>query len=812
MIRSLLCILFGLSIQSTFAARIQGMVLDENRQALSFVNIFFQGTNVGTVSNENGVFLLEMPEKQGILEFRYLGYQSHYEAVTEADSNRRIQVVMKPRAALLQETVVDGNRNPAEAIMKEVIASRNLWDIEGTTYQCEVYIKGLQRAEGVPEKIMGQKIDRENYGLDSLGNGIFYLFESVNGLSFQTPSTYQETVRSSRVSGRNDAFTFLRASDLVLDFNESLVPCFDMKRGFVSPIGNSGFFYYHYKLEGSYFEGNEKYYRIRFEPKRANDPAGKGILIIRDSLWYTQSVHLTLYRKNELTQLDSLSIHTEYQLFEGHYLPAGNQLTFGLNILGIGGFGYFYTQYLNYNFAPVNPTKKRRKREVLLIDDKATKRDSVYWDSIRPVPLTLLEIRDYQVKDSVEIQRELAKDSSNSNSIGIHWLWSSVYGTMFKNSFIWTSRSLLGSIQYNNVEGFVIEPRFELREKFQNSEDIKKYTQVTLRYGFSSTRIGGRLYAERYYHKSIPVTLFSEMANITTAMDGDKGMDATVNSLYSLILAQNNLKFYNRTAIGFGVKATVTNGLELSARYSMERRRTLENTTEYSFRQGNSALTPNNFPFLGFRDHYVQLAEFGFHFVPYNHYTRTPKGKVDMGSSWPVLSGKYTLGFPMFYDNVSFQKLEMRVDWDTRLGILGNTKISAGFGTFINKSKLYTPDYFHMNNNPGFYQAGENRMLRMQTLQPYFYSNDRGYVQLHVQHNFDGFLLNKIPGVRRLRAREFIGFQALSVPGKAPYYEFSFGFEQMAFHKKDPGLFRIEFIVGKSGKDTYPAIRLGYSF
>jgi len=759
---------------------------------------------------------VDIPTPEAIIEFRYLGYQNHYESVSSQFQDKSIRITMRERTALLKEAVVDGNSNPAIPIIKQVIEHRDEWDIGSHDYQCQVYIKGMQRAVDVPKRFMGIAIEREELGLDSNGNGILYLFESVNSLRYTAPKTYQEQIKSSKVSGKNNAFTYIRASDMVLDFNKSLVPFYDMERGLVSPIGGNGLFYYSYHLEGSYYEGNQKFYRIHFEPKRKNDPAGTGILIIADSLWYTQSIHCTVFRHNQLSILDSLEIDLEFQAQNGRYLPASTRMAFGLNVYSIGVSGYFMTQYLSYQLPNAALPKKRPKLEVLYVEPEAAKRDSVYWTEIRPVPLTVAEQEDYIKKESVRILNESMKDTVFRGGFGWHSLWSSTNFTKADRSHRYVLRGMLQSLQYTTVEGLVFEPRLLRLENYKGSSDIKYLTEYKLRYGFSNTRLGASMHSELHLRKKIPLIISSDFAFINTPFDGGKGMDPTMNSLYTLFLGQNYLKFYQRMALSLGLSTKVANGLSLQAGFSLEGRDPLKNTSDFSFNQGATHFTENkiiNNEQPQFQSHTLSLTTFGFNYTPFNRYITSPKGKIDLGSSWPTIRGKYTLGISS--DDISpskFQKIEFQVDWKTHLGILGNTRISAAFGAFLNNSQVYAPDYFHIGQNPSFFQGINNRMLRLQSVTPYAYSTQKGYVQVHVQHNFDGFLFNKIPGLRKLRAREFIGVQALAVPGQKPYYEFSFGLEQLALSKKDIGLLRIEFIVGTNGGKARPAFRIGRAF
>lgn len=98
-------------------------------------------------------------------------------------------------------------------------------------------------------------------------------------------------------------------------------------------------------------------------------------------------------------------------------------------------------------------------------------------------------------------------------------------------------------------------------------------------------------------------------------------------------------------------------------------------------------------------------------------------------------------------------------------------------------------------------------------MMPYLYNTTNAFAQVHVLHHFDGFLLNKLPGIRNIRTREFVSFQMMATKGSLPYYEISFGLDNLALYKKDPGLLRLElYMGGQAGNINQVGLRVGMSF
>ena len=87
---------------------INGIVRDAQQEPLIGVNIRIKGTGDGTISDLNGQYFLEVPNKQAILEFSYVGYETQ-EIVVGNQIN--INVNLKEESNSLDEVVVVGYGN-----------------------------------------------------------------------------------------------------------------------------------------------------------------------------------------------------------------------------------------------------------------------------------------------------------------------------------------------------------------------------------------------------------------------------------------------------------------------------------------------------------------------------------------------------------------------------------------------------------------------------------------------------------------------------------------------------------------------------
>ena len=82
--------------------------------------------------------------------------------------------------------------------------------------------------------------------LDSTRSGIIYLSETVSKITFQKPDKIKEVIVASKVSGKDNGFSFNNAASVNFDFYENYI---EFNVNVISPIADGAFNYYKYKLK-----------------------------------------------------------------------------------------------------------------------------------------------------------------------------------------------------------------------------------------------------------------------------------------------------------------------------------------------------------------------------------------------------------------------------------------------------------------------------------------------------------------------------------------------------------------------------------
>ena len=171
--------------------------------------------------------------------------------VTVSDDAELSFVLPEQKLTMTAVVIKSGGEDPAYEIIRQAIKKRSYYNKQVNGFSCKLYGKDLIRLRRLPKKVFGKKIpdeDRNDMGLDSSGQGIIYLSESVSKIYSQLPDKFKMEVMSSRVSGSGSfGFTFPAFISLynnnVKVFTEKLNP-----RGFVSPIADGAIRFYKFKF------------------------------------------------------------------------------------------------------------------------------------------------------------------------------------------------------------------------------------------------------------------------------------------------------------------------------------------------------------------------------------------------------------------------------------------------------------------------------------------------------------------------------------------------------------------------------------
>jgi Family of unknown function (DUF5686)/CarboxypepD_reg-like domain len=850
---------------------IKGRITDAAGQPMPFCNVYIKTTGQNTTANENGNYQTVglAPGTYEVI-YQYVGYEPRTERVVIQGQAITLNITLTESTYNLGEvTVRASDEDPAYGIMRAAIARRKYYRDEISAFRCRTYIKGLARLTDVPGKLLGGLIDMT----PDIKPGIIYLSESVSELTFRQPGRVQERMISSRVSGRTKGMSFNRAAGLNFDFYDNLVKSGFSERGIVSPLANGAMTFYRFTLVGATSgPGGKLINKIEVRPRHRRDPAFHGFIYIQDDTWRLTSVDLRLDQDAGIEYVDEIRVEQVMgAVGEGSrvWRPLSQKINIQFEAFKFKGNANFTTVYSQYDVRPAYPAaaeprdepvssqlpaevastaaaKRQEKHEqrkkvkppkradaprdslfvgeiplkageVMRVEQDANERDSAYWASIRPIPLTTEENRDYVEKDSIESIKNARpyQDSldraRNKPSLGDLLLG----GYEYQRTFLKRTLSVppvFRMLQYNTVEGTVINAPIQYQQRYED----RRFWQVltTLRYGVVEKRFRPSVDLLYRYNPLHDSRFGLEGGRQIRDINNTEPIAPLVNSVYTLLLNHNYLKLYERDYAAIRWQSEVVNGLIVGGAAGYAIRRELFNTTDRVWRdQSERFLTPNN-PFATLtpgaqpnsllRDTYLGLdgqrlflrssiSSFStfVRWQPGQEFITRPNRKVNMGGPWPALTfrtrggvgkndalgGSPTQDLVAPRTNTRFLQISLALDHTIDAGLVGELTLNGEAGYFPVKENVTFVDYRHFRGNQTVLASSFD--TGFQLLPYYEYSTTGAWVEGHAAHHFNGFFLNKIPALRQLKWQEVATVNYLYTPTLGNYFEAGIGIEHI---------------------------------
>ncbi len=787
-------LLFAFSI-SHACAQLTGTVTDASGEQLAFVNIYVKNTTQGTSTNYNGAYSLNLKEGAYEIVFQYVGYETQTISVTLTGAELIRDLVLLEQKYQLDEIVIAADaEDPAYAIIRKAQAKRSYYKDLLDNYECDVYVRGFNKVMDAPEKIMGIEVGDMEGMLDTNRQGIVYLSESISRLYYKDGKR-KEVMHSSKVSGDDRGYSFNSAREMDYSFYENRL---DLNRQLVSPIASSAMSHYQYKLEGvTYGEDGHAVNKIKVIPKNKFGNVFFGHIYINEDLWNIHS--LDLYASKEATQLpfiDSLNFKQLYTpVAEDNWVPFSNVIKFKMGVFGFSLGGNFVAVYTDYQFDEIDDSIFNS--EVYKVLEESNEHDEQYWDSIRPIPLTREERVDYIEKDSIRIVRESPEYLDSIDREANRFTLSNViFGYSHQNSQKRTSFNFDAPIQIiglNTIQGWNSAVGFRYHKYYNEPRTISFNAGAKLSYGLSEKLLRPSLnfqYRDRRFNN---VLYRIEGGKDLVQFNRNQPISALVNTLFTWLPNENYLKAYDKNFLSLsmardlGVTFRIRSSIDYEDRSALVNRYKLD---EPKYSSNNPQLPFDDSP--AFIDHqaFIFRVSLGFQFG--RELWSYPDRTFKSASDWPIIRLYYKTGINALGSDVDYHLLYSSLFQYLNLGIYGSSTLYAMGGGYLGESPEYFADYFHFLGNQT--QLGNsNRYDQQFLLMPYYEnSTNENFLQLHFQHKFNGYLLSKIPLLKKANFQLVAGYKYLNTSTSEPYDEYHIGLDNLGIGIAR--FFRLDFV------------------
>jgi ribosomal protein L19 len=822
-------LIFFSSVQA-IAQGVHGFILDEEGEGIPFATIFIRQTGSGTTTNMEGFYELKLPPGAYDLVYQHLGYTTQVKQVGVGAGFTKYDVVLQQESIVLRTVEIKaGNEDPAYTIMRKAIAKSKFHQQQLDSYQARVYVKGSGRLIDAPFFL------RKTLAKEGVDSTFTFVSESISEINYTRPNTFVEKVVSVRTSGEdNDSSpnAYIFGSFYEADIG-----------GSVSPLSPKAFGYYRFEYLGTVRDRKYEVSKIRVTPRSKGDDVFTGILNIVEDYWSIHSLDLETERLGIKVKIKQIYNPIEQKA----WLPVSHRFEVTGKILGFK-FEYNYLATVSNYDIELNPdldielevidenverdlaaqleqkNKQAASAQQKLADGKAVTRkelrklinayekdelgkaddprvienhqysvdslaanpDSLYWASIRPVPLSSQEVMGYHKMDSMAVVRREEADGDTLKTgkrKGFH-IQDVVLGNSYKVGTKAYLRyySPLAQLNFNTVEGYNFSVRFRYSKTFANKQRFRFIP--TFRYGFSSGKLYGKARVYWSYGTSLRRgTLSFEGGRYVRQINNQNPIHPLVNTITTLLLQSNYMKLYESSYLKLSGTGKLMDNLGYSVYVEWSERVNLDNTTTHTWIDNNKEYTSNNpenaeLADTSFPTHRSLIARLGLRYQPWLRYRIRYGSKRAIKSSSPAFSIDYKKGINTTFGATDFDLLEVGFKHNFSIGVRGRLGIDLSAGTFLNNRTAYFMDFKHFDGNESPFllddPVGSYRLLSY-----YKYSTLDQYVSALAHYQFRKFLITQIPILRLTGVKELAFISYLGTPYSENYMEVGYGIDNL---------------------------------
>lgn len=681
---------------------IKGKIIDsETKEPLAFATVVINGDNRQGVSSDiEGTFVYKSTSPISSVSCSYMGYENFSTPVLKKDSE--IVIAMVRSKFDLNEVVIESGENPANAIIRKVIANKELnnpENINSFKYRCYNKLIYDYRSDSPDKKdslLIRQKLK---------GSRLF-MMESVTNRKFIKPDISEEVVIGTKVSGfENPTFASLATDFQPFSFYKDNIRLFNIN--YLNPISKGSLKKYKFRIEDTIYQQKDTVYILSFRPQANKNFDGlKGFLYINTNKYAVQNVIASPFEKGKI----DIRIQQQYAFIDNKYwFP--QQLNYALifnefptKTIGMILDGKSYIDQVEVDI-PLN--KKEFSLEVVRMDSEAAKKDSLFWDNSRAEKLNNAEMTTYKVIDSIgkkanfdgflTFMEKFAQGRIPAGPIDIDLSKTFSYNKYEKlrlGTGFYTNEKLFKDLTLGGFFGYGME-----------DHDWKYGGEILYRISKENEMVVGAKYQQNLMET------------------GNYGLNTYEPSLYNFrnyigyqydMIRQNNLNFSFRTLRYLKFKVDF-NHTKTTPRY------------EYLFNDGNR----------DFRNYTTTDLTFHLRFAYKEKFVNSMNQRYSMGTKYPVFNLAYTKGIKNLIDSdFDYNRIEASVQQSFFTKNFGQTdyRLEAGF---IEKPLPYGLLF----TGEGSYDSKSAIIMKntFQTLRPYEFLSD-SYVNLFLSHNFGGLL------------------------------------------------------------------------
>ncbi len=752
-------LLLASALHAQKMTRIKGRVIDvRTKEPLPFVNVVFEGKNLGVITDYKGAYHIETQWSSDRLQASYMGYNSQTKPV-KTGKNQTINFGLRPKNIILKEVEVKAKRvryrnknNPAVALIRKVIKNKNLNRKEHLNYyEFDKYEKDEFDLNNITDKYKQKKSFKKfqfvfNYVDTSDINGKpflpVFLKESRAKVYYRkTPKSKKEYILGTKMTGFHEYIDNQGVSYIIDNLYEE-IDLYDntimlLTNPFISPISVIAPSIYKFRIIDTLDVNGYNCIRLAFQPRNKQNFAFAGSLYItNDSRYAVIKADMRVSKDINLNFVNDLEIIQEYSFINNKaWMLTTDKLVvdFNLGKKGIGMFGRKSIYYDNFVFNKNRPDSLYTGTEEAIKEPGFDERDSSFWKKNRIVDLTKQEKDIYKMVDSVQ------NVPAFKRTMDIVMLLVAGYWNFDKvdvgpvNTFY----------SFNDVEGFRFRLGGRTSDKFSKKFRLSGYGI----YGFKD--------------KQFKYSAMATWSLNNKALKDNPKHTLSLQYQYETNFPGMEVEFINEDNFLLSFKRGIADKILYNRMFKIEHYRDWKNGLSTTLVLRNIQRKPGGTLYFNYVDgHSVQSITSSeitarIRFAPNEKFYQGIDYKVPIITNQPILQFSYTQGVKgILGSDYSYSKLKFNAFKRFYMGPFGFTNTEMETGKIFGKVPFILLNLPRANQTYSYQLRSYNMMNFLE------FASDE-YVSLFVEHHFNGFILNKIPLIKKLKWRSIISFKGL---------------------------------------------------
>ena len=768
--------LFTIALLATLSAvaqTITGVVVDgKTKEKLPFVNVVV-AKGKGTQTDVDGRFSL--PFRAGKLRFSTIGYETE---VVKVSQPGKITVKMNANDFAFKEAVVKVKKgkysrknNPAVELMKKVIAAKKKQDLKKHDfYSIDKYSKLVFAFNEVTDRVFEEgEFKKFPFLKDHVEpcneTGKLILPISVDetvtrNIYRKNPESEKSIVIGQRSEGINDLFntgdiltTMLKDCFTDVDIYEDEVRL--LQYPFISPISTKkAINFYRYFLEDTLSIGGDSCIRVDFTPNNPQDFGFSGTLyVLKDSTYRLKRADMGIPARSDVNFVERMRIIQDFR-----ELPTGEQVLVRDNMiiqLKIVNFLQKFqvkrtTEYSKFSFEPL-PDKMFKFKGQVRTDENAMMQNKEFWTEHRAEELTSSEGR------MQSLIKKLEKVKGFKFVLFV--------AKAFIENFVETSADpdkpskvdigpVNTMITQNFVDGLRLRASAQTTANFNPNLFLRSYVA----YGFKDNKwkgLGEVTYSfnkKAYLPREYPVNNLTFTYNRDVMSPSDKFMPTDKDNVFTSFkwTTVDHMLYYENFRLLWDREWA--NGLRFNAQVRTQKD---EPTAALFYQSLNGTPTPSQDFSVNRKQFRTTDLSLGLTYRPGTTWINTKQRRIASNHDAPIYNISHTVGlYEHMSKNYSYNLTE--VGLYKRLWMASWGKIDAQFKGGIQWNRVPFPLLIAPAANLSFIKE-DNTFSLIDNME---FLNDR-YVSAMISWDMNGKILNRIPLIKRLKWREYIGCNVL---------------------------------------------------